>query len=56
MLFALLIIHRRHSGHVEFEDYKGTRKPSPEEFKVQMPMLKEALSALGPGFCGASRL
>jgi len=36
--------------HVEFEDYKGTRKPSPEEFKVQMPMLKEALSALGLAF------
>jgi DNA polymerase-1 len=32
--------------HVEFEDYKATRRPSPDEFKVQMPMLKEALSVL----------
>lgn len=36
--------------HREFEDYKATRKPSPDEFKVQMPMLKEALSALDMAF------
>ena len=32
--------------HAEFEAYKATRKPSPDEFKVQLPMLKEALSVL----------
>lgn len=42
--------------HQEFEEYKGTRKPSPEEFKEQIPLLKEALSVLNipivelPGF------
>jgi len=36
--------------HVEFEDYKATRKPSPDEFKVQVPMIKEALSALDMAF------
>ncbi len=32
--------------HEEFEEYKGTRKPSPEEFIEQIPLLKEALSVL----------
>ena len=42
--------------HTEFEEYKSTRKPSPDEFKAQMPILKETLSVLGlahvelPGF------
>ncbi|HHX10644.1 MAG TPA: DNA polymerase I [Firmicutes bacterium] len=36
--------------HVEFEDYKATRAPSPDEFKVQIPMLKDALSALDMAF------
>jgi len=44
--------------HEEFEEYKATRKPSPEEFKEQIPLLKEALSVLNipyvelPGFEG----
>lgn len=36
--------------HVEYKEYKGTRKPSPDELKVQMPVLKEALSALKLAF------
>jgi len=32
--------------HREFQDYKATRKPSPEEFKAQIPVLKEVLDAL----------
>jgi len=32
--------------HAEFTDYKATRKPSPQEFKAQIPLLKEALDAL----------
>lgn len=32
--------------HVEFDQYKATRKPSPPEFKAQMPLLKEALDVL----------
>ena len=32
--------------HREFQDYKATRKPSPEEFKAQIPVLKEVLDTL----------
>lgn len=32
--------------HAEFTDYKATRKPSPQEFKAQIPLLKAALDAL----------
>ncbi|MGE5579553.1 MAG: DNA polymerase I [Bacillota bacterium] len=32
--------------HSEFSEYKATRKPSPQEFKAQIPLLKEALDAL----------
>lgn len=31
----------------KYADYKGTRKPTPEELKMQIPMLKEFASALG---------
>lgn len=32
--------------HVQYTDYKATRKPSPQEFKAQIPLLKEALDVL----------
>lgn len=32
--------------HSEFSEYKATRKPSPQEFKAQIPLLKQALDAL----------
>jgi DNA polymerase-1 len=32
--------------HAEFTEYKATRKPAPQEFKVQIPLLKEVLDAL----------
>jgi DNA polymerase I len=31
----------------EYEDYKGTRSETPEEFKGQIPLLQEALTAMG---------
>ncbi|WIB62279.1 DNA polymerase I [Curtobacterium sp. MCBD17_040] len=31
----------------EYEDYKGTRSETPEEFKGQIPLLQEALHAMG---------
>lgn len=38
----------RHSFRTdEYPDYKGTRGATPEEFKGQVPLLKEALDALG---------
>lgn len=32
--------------HAEYAEYKVTRKPSPPDFKVQIPVLKEALDTL----------
>ena len=32
--------------HQAYADYKGTRKPMPEELAMQMPVLKEVLSAM----------
>ena len=32
--------------HEMFEEYKGTRKPTPEELKTQIPLVKEVLSAM----------
>lgn len=33
--------------HKEFEEYKGHRKATPSELKMQIPILKELLSAMG---------
>lgn len=33
--------------HIQYEAYKAQRKPMPEELAVQIPILKEALDALG---------
>ena len=33
--------------HLAYENYKAQRKPMPEELAVQIPLLKEALDALG---------
>jgi len=33
--------------HLQFKEYKGTRKGMPEELAVQMPILKEMLDAMG---------
>jgi len=33
--------------HLEYPEYKGTRKPMPEELHQQVPMMKEMLTAMG---------
>lgn len=33
--------------HEMYREYKGTRKPMPEELKEQVPVMKEVLSAMG---------
>lgn len=33
--------------HKQFPDYKGTRKPMPEELREQVPLMKEVLAAMG---------
>ena len=43
--------------HAKYPEYKGTRKPMPQELKEQMPLLKEMLEkinglGIGPGGLG----
>ena len=33
--------------HLQYEAYKGTRKPMPQELREQVPLLKEVLDAMG---------
>lgn len=33
--------------HEKYSEYKGTRKPMPEELKQQLPVLKQVLTAMG---------
>ena len=33
--------------HLMFEDYKGGRKPTPEAFKIQLPLIMELCTAMG---------
>ena len=33
--------------HKEYSDYKGTRKPMPEELREQVPVVKDILTAMG---------
>ncbi len=49
-------VHHPTFRHDMFADYKGTRKPMPEDLRPQIPLLKEVLQTLGiytvekPGF------
>lgn len=40
-------VHAPTFRHELYSDYKGTRKPMPEELRGQVPMLKEVLKAMG---------
>ena len=33
--------------HEQYPEYKGTRKPMPEELREQVPLMKEVLAAMG---------
>ncbi|MBR4992837.1 MAG: DNA polymerase I, partial [Lachnospiraceae bacterium] len=33
--------------HEMFKEYKGTRKPMPEELRMQVPLIKEVLGTMG---------
>ena len=39
-------VHAPTFRHELYSDYKGTRKPMPEELRGQVPMLKEVLKAM----------
>lgn len=40
-------VHEPTFRHKMYEAYKGTRKPAPEEFLQQLPIMKELLKAMG---------
>ena len=40
-------LHAPTFRHLQYADYKGTRKGMPEELQVQMPLLKQVLDAMG---------
>ncbi len=40
-------VHEPTFRHKMYKDYKGTRKPMPQELVVQVPILKELLQAMG---------
>jgi len=40
-------VHAPTFRHELYADYKGTRKPMPEELREQVPLIKEALGAMG---------
>lgn len=40
-------VHAKTFRHEMFEQYKGTRKPMPEELREQVPVMKEVLKAMG---------
>ena len=45
-LCVMLDVHAPTFRHTLYEDYKGTRKPMPEELRPQLPLLREMLSAM----------
>ncbi len=45
-LCVMLDVHAPTFRHTLYEDYKGTRKPMPEELRPQMPLLREMLKAM----------
>lgn len=40
-------VHAPTFRHKLYDEYKGTRKPMPEELKIQIPILKETLKTMG---------
>ncbi len=40
-------VHQPTFRHMEYSEYKGTRKGMPEELKPQIPLLKKILTAMG---------
>ena len=46
-LLVAFDVHAPTFRHEAFSDYKGTRKPMPEELRPQIPLLKDVLDKLG---------
>ncbi len=45
-LCVMLDVHAPTFRHTLYEDYKGTRKPMPEELRPQLPLLRDMLKAM----------
>ena len=44
-------VHAPTFRHEFYKEYKGTRKPMPEELRQQVPLMKEVLHAMGIATC-----
>ena len=40
-------VHAPTFRHEMYKEYKGTRKPMPEELRQQVPVMKQVLEAMG---------
>ena len=45
-LCVMLDVHAPTFRHTLYPDYKGTRKPMPEELRPQLPLMREVLKAM----------
>ena len=45
-LCVMLDVHAPTFRHSLYEEYKGTRKPMPEELRPQLPLLRQLLQAM----------
>ena len=50
-LCVMLDVHAPTFRHTLYEDYKGTRKPMPEELRPQLPLVRKILSAMHIRIC-----
>lgn len=50
-LCVMLDMHAPTFRHTLYEEYKGTRKPMPEELRPQIPLMRELLSAMRVHVC-----
>ncbi|MCR4728386.1 MAG: DNA polymerase I, partial [Lachnospiraceae bacterium] len=46
-LAVALDFHAPTFRHKIFPEYKGTRKPMPDELRMQLPIIREVLAAMG---------
>ncbi len=46
-LCVMMDAHAPTFRHTLYEEYKGTRKPTPEELRPQLPLVREMLTAMG---------
>ena len=50
-LCVMLDVHAPTFRHTMYEEYKGTRKPMPEELRPQLPLVRKLLGAMHIHIC-----